>query len=377
MLEFSCGPNQTRFMPDKPVADFPSASYHQNPLLYPGKRPEGSYLTDGQGVYYIETQVTEEGLQFFMRGVAGELVPVDEFLRQAGVPTMDERIPVLAFGANVNPASLASKFKKAERPDGSNNALIVPTIYASLPGHDVVWSGGPGVNGNFIAILYRGEETKDTTVEVAINFLTPEQVLIMHGTELSYNLSSVDVYVNGEKVRAYYYHGNDNIYLRDGKPVAIESIKATDRTLPADSTTNLVTEMLADPGIVEVIRDQYPEFTGGSAHEFVNLAMSLKGVRGAGVALKRAIHDAIAKRGKSRGALLDDAQVRFESWANVSTLATWGDQKRGVPGHDLLVLPSQVIPPGLWKDKAARFKVVSGAITEHLIRSTGLEEAEN
>lgn len=360
---------QIHLEPIASVTDFLSASQNNDPLLYPGQRPESSYLTDGRGIYNIETQITEEGLQFFMTDASGARMPVDEYLRQAGVPTMDERIPVLAFGANVSPGSLASKFKKVGRDD----ALIIPTIYASLPGHDVVWSGGPGVRGNLIAILYEGEETKDTSVNVAVNFLTREQLLVMHATELSYDLSSVDVDVRtngaqgGAKIRAYYYCGNDNVYLRDGKPVAVGSINATGRTLPGESTEKLLDELFADPDIMAAVAGKHPELQDATARDFVNFVKTLEDPA-ARLTLKREIHAVIADLGKSKKVRPADARTRLESWANPSTLPTWGEQKQGIWHHDLYVLPSQELRE--WPNAEARRDVLS-KVGRHLVLSSG------
>jgi hypothetical protein len=353
--------NTLHFVPEALVTDFLSASQNNDPMLYPGERPKNSYITDGRNVYNLEVDNQNGNLVFGMQTEEG-LVPANVFLQSHAVPTMEERIPVLAFGANMSPGSLASKFKKVGRED----ALIIPTVYASLGGHDVVWSGGPGMNGNLIAILYRGEETADTKVQVGINFLTREQLLVMHATEMNYKLASVALEVAGVPVKACYYVGQDSVYMQQNKPVAIESIPATGRSLPTATTVNLLEDILSDPFIAQELRAEYPEVGDKPSKEsYMALVENLKKEKNARTALKKFIQDHVMARGLAQVAKNLQAQDNQLSWANPSTIPTYGEQLQGITHHDVLRLPEQEIPE--WTDGAAR-RLVLSAVSKHYHR---------
>lgn len=342
------------------VDEYLSASRNNNPLLYPGERPKSSYLTDGETVFALDSTHDADGNLIFSMETIDGYRSVDDFLIGRGAPLMADRIPVLAFGANVSPGSLASKFLKVGRED----ALIIPTVYAKLHGHDVVWSGGPGMNGNFVAILYEGEETKETDVQVAITFLTQEQLLVMNATELSYTLSSVELDVDGQTVRAFYYVGQDSVYLKDGMPVAVESIPADGRNIESSNTTALLNDVLSSPSVMDAVIAEYPALESMTTEGYVAMVARLK-VEKKALSLKKAIQQAIADNNMSKLVESADAVKQAESWANPSTLPTLGDQHNGIYHHGTYLLPSQEL--GVWGDPAKRQAVLS-AITTHLVR---------
>ncbi len=345
--------SSAQFVPEARVTDYLSASQNNDPMLYPGQRPESSYVTDGSYVYELLVKNDDGNLAFTMRAEAGKEVPANEFLAAAGVPGMEDRIPTLAFGANMSPGSLASKFKKVGRPD----ALVIPTVYAELQGHDIVWSGGPGANGNFIAILYAGEETRETKVQVGINFLTREQLLVLHATELAYQFSSVSVDVAGVPIRSYYYAGQDNVYAENGHPVAIESIPAHDRNLRSASTATLLDEILQDETLKAALSEAHSELTGADRHGYLAYVEKLKATAGTRLALKKLVHTQLLAQDKSRTVQIPGAIENQVSWANPSTIPTYGEQREGIREHDLYRLPSQEIPQ--WNDAEARRKVLN------------------
>ncbi len=332
-------------------------------MLYPGQRPEGSYVTDGSSVYSLEVQDTEN-LAFTMHTADGESIDMNDFLRQKNAPLLEDRIPVLGFGANMSPGSLASKFAKVGRDD----ALVIPTAYTTLKGHDVVWSGGPGMNGNFIAVLYDGPEVKDTEVQVGVNFLTREQLLVMNATEMAYQLAYADVSIEGHPVRAYYYVGQDQIFIKDGLPIAIDSVPATGRAIEASNTKNLLEGVIDNKAIVDKVSEQYPGLADvQTTDDYIALAATLRAEKRS-LKLKKAMHEAIAEEGLARQVEPEGFTNRMESWANPSTLPTVGDQQLGFFHHPVYRLPTQEL--GEWKDTEARARLLR-SITAHLIRHSG------
>lgn len=361
-------PQKVLVQPIGTVDLFPSASLNDDPLLYPGVRPETSFLLDGEDVFAVDAVNTDGRLDFSISSPDGSRMSLNEYLAEHGVASMEDRIPILGYGANMCPASIKSKFTKIGRPDGG----IVPTVYADLHGYDVVWSGGPGINGNFIANLYTGPETQDTTATVGINFLTQEQLLVMHATELSYDLTTVEVVVDGVTIKALVYAGVDDILIREGKPVAVDTIKAEGRTLEGSNTQTLLDEMLSDEAIVAVLTEDeiIPKGTGTSG--YIAQARELASVQGAKLARKKAVHGVLSKLGKSRSYQLPKSDAAMQSWANPSTIPTYGEQLEGTVHKDVYVLPSQVLDKDKW-DPAKR-ELVLRSMGTHLMRITGLIE---
>lgn len=347
------------------VEDFKSASLNNDPLLYPGERPATSFVTDGELVEKVLVR-TDNDQQSFSVESDGQEVPIDQYLAMHGAEPLDERIPVIAYGANLSPGSLKSKFTKIGRPD----ALVVPTVYAILPGHDVVWSGGPGMLGNFIAILYAGDETKDTAVNVGVNFLTHEQLLVLHATELNYGLSQATVQIDGHDQLAYVYSGKDNVLIDDNHhPIAVEGIGATSRDLKAKSTEDML-KLILDEELLSEVAAARPDFPAGevSPRQYVDFVKRLRKPKGSDATprgdFKQLIHEMLATSGK---VLQYTPNEQHFSWANPSTLASYGQMKRGILKNNIYRLPEMELDPDKWPDAEARRKVL-GALSTHFHR---------
>ena len=258
---------------DTPVDSYRSASLNSEPLVYPGERPPASFITDGELVSPIFAENHEGQLDFTVVS-GGQEIPVNEYLTARGAPLMEDRIPVISFGANMCPGSLKSKFTKVGRPD----ALVVPTIYTELPSHDVVWSAGPGINGNFIAILYQGEETAQTDLQVGISFLTREQLLVLHATEMNYELREVPVEIAGQKIKTFFYAGTDKVFVENGHPVAVGAVPASGRTLDEASTTEMLQKILTGDKVKNILHGlglEVPE-SDLTAQDYVDLVRDSK-----------------------------------------------------------------------------------------------------
>lgn len=350
----------------QPVETFRSASQDKDPLLYPGERPRGSFVTDGAVVTSLYARREDEGGLRFSIAAPGGVAELNDYLAVHGAAPIEDRVPVLAYGANMSPGSLRTKFDKVGRPD----ALIVPTVYAELPGHDVVWSAGPGMLGNFIASLYSGPETVDSSVQVGVSFLTREQLLVLHATELAYDLHRVETEIDGVNLPAYYYAGRDEIYVEDGAPVAIESVPAKGRSLTAGSTSDMLERLLRNNSVMQQVRDRQPGFPEGSIEPrgYVEYVKSLRKnpenptPRGD---FKKLIHATLEANGLSRTTASPDDEVM--SWANPSTLPTYGEWLQGADHSHIYVLPTSELPKDAWPDPEARAKVLRG-VSEHFAR---------
>lgn len=349
------------------IDEYPSPS--QDPLLYPGVRLEASFVLDSKDVFAVDACATEGQLQFSMTDSDGRTFTLDDFLRSKDAVQMADRIPIIGYGANMCPASIYSKFEKIGRKDSS----VVPTIYGQLKGYDVIWSGGPGVNGNFIANLYCGAETKDTEVTIGVNFLTPEQILVMHGTELSYDLTAIDVMVDNILVKALVYAGVDDILIRDGRPVAVSAAKAEGRALEESDTRTLLGDMLSKKEVTSKLVEH--GITSTTADGYVSDAKELKGTRGARLIRKKTVHEQIRKLGLSKSYQLPVDESQLQSWANPSTLPTYGERNAGVSHKNIYRLPHQELPRDRWSNGSRR-EAVLRSMTTHLIRTSGGELRE-
>lgn len=350
------------------VVEYQSGAFNQDPLNYPGERPGDSFVTDGETVAQLLTNVTENGLNFEVETETGK-IGIEDYLKSHGAEPMADRIPLIGYGANLCPSALLNKMGKAARAD----ALVVPTLYVSLPGYDVVWSAGPGVNGNFVAELYQGPETANTIVQVGVNFLTKEQMLMMHATELSYDLRLIEVERDGYKFGAYFYAGKDSIRLDDdGKPIALATVKAEGREIESRTARKMSDNLLADPGVADSLRPEYgdllpeTEIDADGYIDFVRkLAASVPSQAKPRLQLKRAVAKYIESTGRSREVDMSKTG-QLASWANPSTLNSFGKQADSDNSQQLFVLPEQELDINKW-NADARSGVLK-AIREHFHR---------
>ena len=89
----------------------------------------------------------------------------------------------------------------------------------------MVWHGKPSQAGSVFSELYKGEDTKGESAAAAVQFLTNEQLALMHATEgVTYHLAPVDVRtVDGTTLHAVaYVAGTSSILTKDGKPVSMK-----------------------------------------------------------------------------------------------------------------------------------------------------------
>jgi hypothetical protein len=125
-------------------------------LAYPFPRPRGSVLVEG--------------------GRVSELRELDPGL-------LAGRTPVLAYGSNASPESLAWKF-----PDERD--AVLPLVRGTLRGFDVVYSSHIAVYGSVPATLQR---SPGTAVETFVAFLGDRQLALVEGWEINATYETLDV----------------------------------------------------------------------------------------------------------------------------------------------------------------------------------------
>lgn len=160
------------------------------------------------------------------------------------------RTPVIACGSNRSPDQLHSKFG---RLDG---AATIPVQRAWLEGFDVVYAAHITRYGSIAATL---QHVPGASVEVAITWLTEEQLELMHGTEgrgASYDyarLDGLDLSLDGggALASAFAYVYRNGCLAEDGGPVALGEVPATGRphrAMRQPEVQALVHARLADGG---------------------------------------------------------------------------------------------------------------------------------
>lgn len=328
----------------RPVTSFASNYGDGYAHDYPGERPETSFLADTGALLY------EDALVYPMRAFQsnGELdvevkmpgmrTSLNTILDSVGQPRLQDRIPIVAYGANVCPKALTDKMHL----DNGPGAGLVPTIYADMPGYDVVWHEKPGQRGNGIAVLYKGDETAGTAVQVAVNFLTPEQLLLLHRSEKNYDLGYVDAVTleGGVTIPALMYAGNDSVILKDGRPIAVASVPRRHGTLEPMSSEDVVNYMLK-PDVRHELAALDGRFDMADANEFAGIVRSLEPDQ------KKAVQAVIKQSVETAPVSMADPQysgLQTVSWANPDSIPTFRDLREDTMTPERpLRLPEQIL----------------------------------
>ncbi len=145
---------------------------------YPYPVPPHSYLFVN-GASYELAEVGADPLRDGQLRIDGRVTPAAEVVHGLGVraaPGIAERVAVLAHGSNAAPTTLARKYA------GFGEDVVIPVIKARLSHFDVVYATHFSSYGSIPSTL---AASADTVASVAITFLTPHQLALMHEGELS------------------------------------------------------------------------------------------------------------------------------------------------------------------------------------------------
>lgn len=207
---------------------------------YPYYAPPHSYLFVNGVDYEIAGFVEDPILAGALR-VDGEIKPVADVLHGVGVPgaaALDDRVPVIAHGSNAAPAQLARKFARAHAEDG--NDVVIPVLRARLVDFDVVYAAHFSAYGAIPATL---EASPGTTAEIAVTWLTPSQLNLMHDTEITAvnyvygRLGAIQLEIDGLGTldEAFVYLTLHGCVTLAGAPTALAAVKALRRRFAAVS----------------------------------------------------------------------------------------------------------------------------------------------
>ena len=233
------------------------------PTTYPGRRPEGGFTgveTDGDSVALLPTKcfetIDENGrpaLHFNVQTDYG-VCDLDDILRSEGAAEMADRVPIITFGSNANPAQLANKFKDLSTAADHH---IIPTTETHLEGATPVYVPKVGTFGYSFADLYPEAGAKTA---VMINWLSPDQLVRMAETEASYTLCRLgDVRLDETDVAvpAQLYVGKVSVYSDEkGNPVRLREVPTVGSGFTEMSQEEIQTELLRLTG--DYLREAFP-----------------------------------------------------------------------------------------------------------------------
>lgn len=185
-------------------------AHYEQAIGYPWARPPGSSLVSGT---QVETLVDIP--------VARREEIVREYLQA------DDRLPLLAYGANASPERLALKL--AHLDDEHRRALI---LAGELADFDVAPTAqGPWFSSMPATLV----PSPGTTVRVGVLFLTPVQFTTLWWTEVSYKLGELDAVSLTTDVadvtisRVLAFISRFGAFCVDGEPVVLAPISARNR----------------------------------------------------------------------------------------------------------------------------------------------------
>jgi hypothetical protein len=190
-------------------------------LAYPYAAPDRSYL--------------------YRDGTATEL--------PARGPDLSGRTPLLSYGANSAPDSLARKLAPLR-------GVEMPVLRAQLEGWDVVYSAHVSPYGAVPATLL---ESPGTTAPVFVIHPTPAQLALLSASEPNYDLVEVD----GTAA----YRSKHGCLSLDGSPVALAAVRSHGRTVPE----------LDEPAVLERVRTALEP--GLTIDQFVHACVERGGIK--------------------------------------------------------------------------------------------------
>jgi hypothetical protein len=207
---------------------------------YPYYAPPYSYLFVN-GTEYEIAGFDEDPILAGAIYVGSEMKPVGAVFKDlgvAGAADLDDRVPVIAHGSNAAPAQLARKFAALYEQDEED--VVIPVMRARLIDHDVVYAPHFSGYGAMPATL---DVSPGTTAEIAVTYLTPDQLALMHKTELSAanyvygHLDKLILEVEGLDVitSAYVYLTLYGSAMLDDAPTALSAVKAQRRRFASAS----------------------------------------------------------------------------------------------------------------------------------------------
>ncbi len=241
-------------MPEKisPLDQWRPARKH--PETYPGSRPGGSYVLLDDRVHPLLLDDPDD-----MRVVTdgGEAVHLDGVLAAAGLPALSERVAVLAYGGNRNPATLRIKLANYEY-DNTGTRVALPMLRGTIDGADVAACDLSGQGYLYGDLLVEPSLVADTRCEVWLALVDNDQLRVLHeseiGTDAYVGALFGHVAVDGRgalrgPVLGYAARRPCFVSPRLGSPIAFGTVEASRRALPEMTPMQMLDHVLDAAGL--------------------------------------------------------------------------------------------------------------------------------
>jgi hypothetical protein len=231
-----------------------------HPFTYPGTHPAGGFALVDDVVHDLVWQAPPQAASIVVDGASTLL---DDILSERGLPTLQDRYPVLTYGGNRNPATLTLKLQHYGYAS-PGKGIVLPVLPARIRGFDAV-AGGLSSQGYLYADMYADDRTADTELFVHVLLLDSDQLRVMHDSEGVRSdlydvveLDCVGFVQDGQRFgfSAMAYVGVDPVVISEllDSPIAFEAVKASGRNLPEFETTAMLAHVLEAIGAVDEVR---------------------------------------------------------------------------------------------------------------------------
>lgn len=157
--------------------------YHKDllPLNYPWADELKSVLVTADREYPLGMSGELDVSNTYITFDDGASFGLDEYLEQLGLPTMAERIPLVAVGSNSSPLALKSKVKRYGRV---NTSQVIPVLTAKMTNLGLGYSAHLVSGGYVPAAPFRAP---GEVASVTVSFLTRDQLRAIDATEPTYD----------------------------------------------------------------------------------------------------------------------------------------------------------------------------------------------
>ncbi|MFD9390311.1 hypothetical protein ACFWBB_06125 [Streptomyces sp. NPDC060000] len=207
------------------------------PESYPGDCPLSHYLYFDGAVLPVIESGSDAGYEVVCDG---STVPIDRFLADVGLPSLSERFPVLAYGANRNPATL--EMKLLNYGYRAHVSQSIPVLSAKLADADVVACGLHGQGYMYGELLMGSPFSEGVEIDVRVLFVDEDSLRVLNEsegvTEGMYSVARIPgVRVSGAigEISPMGYVAGARVWSspRYDSPIGYSTINATGRRIPA------------------------------------------------------------------------------------------------------------------------------------------------
>jgi hypothetical protein len=187
--------------------------------------------------------------------------PVDRALAAVGAAPLAERVPVLAYGANRSPHTLAMKMAHHGRSPGPGPAapVAIPVLAGSVTGLDVVAAGLSSQGFVYADVA----PSPGTRISVLLTLLDPDQATAVHRSEGvgagMYECALVDGFevagAPGLTLEAVAYAGCLPVFVSPelAAPLAFATIAAEGRRFAAEDQVGIMAHVLRSTGVAPAV----------------------------------------------------------------------------------------------------------------------------